>query len=328
MRQVEFTPAGERVGAVGYGAMGLSWVYDRHGLTERQKHEVLGLAVDSGMNLVDTAVLYGGGANEELVGAALGHRRDELFLCSKTGLRAATLEPPRSERCGRPEEVRRSIEDSLRRLRTDVVDLYYLHRVDPDVPLEDTWGAMAELVTEGKVRHVGLSEVSTEQADLAHAIHPVAAVQSEYSLWTRDPEGSGSTADGVPSGDVLSWCAEHGAMFVAFSPVGRGYLTGALAGRSFSASDFRSRNPRFAPEAMAAHEETVLGPVREVARRRGVSLAEVAIAWTTAAGDHVVPIPGTTDPEHLRQDAAAAQLRLTAEDLALLQGISADGDRY
>ena len=328
MRQVEFTPSGERVGAIGFGAMGLSWVYDRHGLTERQKHEVLGLAVDLGMNLVDTAVLYGGGANEELVGAALGHRRDETFLCSKTGLRAATLEPPRSERCGRPEEVRRSIEDSLRRLRTDVVDLYYLHRVDPEVPLEDTWGAMAELVTQGKVRHVGLSEVSTEQADRAHAIHPVAAIQSEYSLWTRDPAGSGSTADGVPSGDVISWCAEHGAMFVAFSPVGRGYLTGALGGRTFSAADFRSRNPRFTPEAMAAHEPTVLGPVREVARRHGVSLAEVAIAWTTVPGDHVVPIPGTTDPGHLRQDAAAAQLRLTDDDLALLGGISADGDRY
>ncbi|MFI7579992.1 aldo/keto reductase [Kocuria kalidii] len=328
MRQVEFTPSGERVGAVGYGAMGLSWVYDRHGLTERQKHEVLGLAVDLGANFVDTAVLYGGGANEELVGAALGGRRDEVFLCSKTGLRAASLEPPRTERCGHPDEVRRSVEDSLRRLRTDVVDLYYLHRVDPGVPLEETWGAMAELVAAGKVRHVGLSEVSTEQADRAHAIHPVAAVQSEYSLWTRNPGGSGPTADGDPSGDVVSWCADHGAMFVPFSPLGRGYLTGGLAGRTFSASDFRSRNPRFTAEAVAANEDAVLGPLREVAHRHEASLAAVAIAWTMAPGEHVLPIPGTTDPGHLREDATAAGLRLTAEDLELLDGVVAVGDRY
>jgi aryl-alcohol dehydrogenase-like predicted oxidoreductase len=328
MRQVTFTPSGDRVGAVGFGAMGLSWVYDRQGLTERQKHEVLHLAVDLGMTFVDTAVLYGGGANEELVGAALGGRRDEVFLCSKTGLRAASLEPPRTERCGRPEEVRRSIDDSLRRLRTDAVDLYYLHRVDPDVPLEDTWGAMAELVTAGKVRHLGLSEVSTAQAERAHAIHPVAAVQSEYSLWTRNPDGSGPTSDGESSGDVISWCAEHGAVFVPFSPLGRGYLAGALAGRTFSASDFRSRNPRFAPEAMAANEHRVLGPIREVARRHEVSLAEVAIAWTAARGEHMLPIPGTSDPVHVREDAAAAELRLTAEDLAVLDGVEAVGDRY
>ena len=328
MRQIEFTPSGDRVGAIGFGAMGLSWVYDRHGLTERRKHEVLGLAVDLGMNVVDTAVLYGGGANEELVGAALAPRRDEVFLCSKTGLRAASLEPPRTERCGHPDEVRRSIEDSLRRLRTDAVDLYYLHRVDPDVPLEDTWGAMGELVTAGKVRHLGLSEVSTEQAERAHAIHPVAAVQSEYSLWTRNPEGSGPTADGDPSGDVIGWCAEHGAVFVPFSPLGRGYLSGALAGREFSGSDFRSRNPRFTPEAMAANEDAVLAPLREVAGRHGTSPAAVAIAWTTVRGEHVLPIPGTTDPCHLREDAAAADLRLTAEDLTLLDGVAAVGDRY
>lgn len=328
MRQTVFTPSGDRVGAVGFGAMGMSWVYDRHGLTERQKHEVLHLAVDLGMNFVDTAVLYGGGANEELVGAALGARRDEVFLCSKTGLRAASLEPPRTERCGRPEEVRRSVEDSLRRLRTDVVDLYYLHRVDPDVPLEETWGAMGELVRAGKVRHVGLSEVSTEQADRAHAIHPVAAIQSEYSLWTRNPDGSGPTSDGAPSGDVISWCAGHGAVFVPFSPLGRGYLAGTLAGRTFSAADFRSRNPRFTPEAMAANEDTVLGPLREVARRHGVSPAAVAIAWTTVRGEHVLPIPGTTDPVHLREDAAAAELRLADEDLELLDGVVATGDRY
>jgi aryl-alcohol dehydrogenase-like predicted oxidoreductase len=328
MRQVTFTPSGDRVGAVGFGAMGLSWVYDRQGLTERQKHEVLHLAVDLGMTFVDTALLYGGGANEELVGAALGGRRDEVFLCSKTGLRAASLEPPRTERCGHPEEVRRSIDDSLRRLRTDVVDLYYLHRVDPGVPLEDTWGAMAELVTAGKVRHLGLSEVSAGQADRAHAIHPVAAVQSEYSLWTRNPDGSGPTADGEPSGDVISWCAGHGAVFVPFSPVGRGYLTGALTGRTFSASDFRARSPRFTPEAMAANEQRVLGPIREVARRHEVSLAEVAIAWTAVRGEHMLPIPGTSDPAHVREDAAAAELRLTAEDLALLDGVEAVGDRY
>lgn len=196
------------------------------------------------------------------------------------------------------------------------------------MPLEDTWGAMGELVTAGKVRHLGLSEVSTEQAERAHAIHPVAAVQSEYSLWTRNPEGSGPTADGDPSGDVIGWCAEHGAVFVPFSPLGRGYLSGALAGREFSGSDFRSRNPRFTPEAMAANEDAVLAPLREVAGRHGTSPAAVAIAWTTVRGEHVLPIPGTTDPGHLREDAAAADLRLTAEDLTLLDGVAAVGDRY
>ncbi|PLC12010.1 aldo/keto reductase [Kocuria flava] len=327
MRQVVFPPTGRPVGAIGYGAMGLSWAYDRRGLEERQKRAVLETAVDLGMTVVDTAVLYGGGANEELVGAALAHRRDEILLCSKTGLRARSLEPPRTERCGHPDEVRRSAEDSLRRLRTDVLDLYYLHRVDPEVPLEETWGALAELVAEGKVRHLGLSEVSTAQADRAHAVHPVAAIQSEYSLWTRDPDGSGVTADGEPAGDVIGWCAEHGAAFVPFSPLGRGYLAGALGGRAFSADDFRSRNPRFAPEAMAA-QETVLAPLREVAERHGTSPAAVAIAWTTVAGEHVVPIPGTSDLGHLREDAAAAELRLTAEDLAVLDRVAAPAPRY
>lgn len=331
MREVVFTPTGDRVGAVGYGAMGLSWVLDRTDLTERAKLDVVREAVDSGMNFVDTATLYGGGANEELVGAALRDRRDSTFLCSKVALRAEQLEPPKTERCGDPEYIRTAIDDSLRRLRAEVIDLYYVHRIDPEVPLEDTWGAMTELVTSGKVRSIGLSEVSVEQLQRAQAIHPVAAVQSEYSLWTRDPDGSGHTSDGDPAGDVIGWCRDNGAVFVPFSPVGRGYLTGALGGRQFPAGDFRARNPRFTDEARATNDDVVLPPIRSVAAKHGVPMAAVAIAWTmlpARAGGVSLPIPGTSSLEHLAENARAVEVELDDEDVALLEHLPVAGSRY
>lgn len=332
MKDTVFTPTGDRVGAVGFGAMGLSWVLERTGLTERAKLDVLRAAVDSGMNFVDTATLYGGGANEELVGAALHDRYDNTFLCSKVALRAEQLEPPKTERCGDPACIRSAIDDSLRRLRAEMIDLYYVHRIDPDVALEDTWGAMAELVEAGKVRCIGLSEVSVEQLELAQAIHPVAAVQSEYSLWTRDPDGSGHTADGDAAGDVISWCRDHAAVFVPFSPLGRGYLSGALAGRQFSPGDFRSWNPRFTDAARTANDDAVLPPIREVADKHGVPMSAVAIAWTmlpSRNGGVSLPIPGTSSVQHLAENAQAADVQLDAEDIAMLSAIpAASGERY
>lgn len=326
MRQVSFPATGDQVGAVGFGAMGLSWAYDRQGLSERAKREVLRAAVDGGMDFIDTATLYGGGANEELVGAALRDRRDEIFLCSKAGLHAEQLEPPRTGRCGRPDHLREAIDDSLRRLRTEVIDLYYVHRLDPEVPLEDTWGAMAEMVQAGKVRSIGMSEVTVPQLERAQRIHPVAAVQSEYSLWTRDPDGSGTVSDGDEAGDVISWCRDHDAAFVPFSPVGRGYFSGRLTGRSFSGNDFRAGNPRFTPEARAANDQRILPVLDGVARKHGVTKAAVAIGWTLLPqrrGGSVITIPGTSSPEHLAENARAADLQLDDDDIAALNGIPA-----
>lgn len=332
MKNTVFTPTGDPVGAVGFGAMGLSWMLERTGLTERAKQDVLRAAVDSGMNFVDTATLYGGGANEELVGAALHDRYDRTFLCSKVGLRAEQLDPPKTERCGDPDYIRQAIDDTLRRLRAETIDLYYVHRIDSDVALEDTWGAMAELVQAGKVRSIGLSEVSVQQLERAQTIHPVAAVQSEYSLWTRDPDGSGHTSDGDPAGDVIGWCREHAAVFVPFSPVGRSYLSGALAGRKFPEGDFRAENPRFTDQARSTNDDAVLPPIRAVADKHGVPMAAVAIAWTmlpSLDGGVSLPIPGTSSLEHLAEHAQAADLQLDTEDLEVLAAIpAASGQRY
>jgi aryl-alcohol dehydrogenase-like predicted oxidoreductase len=213
--------------------------------------------------------------------------------------------------------VREAIDASLRRLRTDHVDLYQLHRVDPDVPLEETWGAMAETVAAGKARAIGMSEVSVAELERAQAIHPVASVQSEASLWTRDAFA-----------EVVPWCAAHGAAFLPFAPLGRGFLTGALAPRSFGPGDFRKNNPRFQRDAMDANEALV-ERVRAVAGRHASTPAQVALAWLLAQGDHIVPIPGTRRAERLEENAAAADLRLTAEDLAELDALpDAVGSRY
>jgi aryl-alcohol dehydrogenase-like predicted oxidoreductase len=218
---------------------------------------------------------------------------------------------------GRPEHVREAVEGSLRRLGVDVIDLYQLHRVDPEVPLEETWGAMAVLVDEGKVRALGLSEVGVEELERAHAIHPVSSLQSEASLWTR-----GALADVVP------WCAEHGATFLPFAPLGRGFLTGTLAPQQFPAGDFRKNNPRFQPEAMDANLALV-ERVRAVASRLEATPAQVALAWLLAQGEHVVPIPGTKKVSRLEENAAAASVTLSAADLAELDALpEAVGERY
>ncbi|NKZ03356.1 aldo/keto reductase [Actinomadura latina] len=336
MRTREF--AGTQVGAVGLGCMGMSWAYTESERDDDASVTLIREAVDLGVTFLDTAQPYGDGHNETIVGRALKGRRDEAVLATKTGLVVEDEASWNLVRNGTPAHVKASAEDSLRRLGTDVIDLYYLHRVDPDVPLAESWGAMAELVAEGKVRRLGLSEVTVAQAAEAHAIHPVAAIQSELSLWTRDalgaPGGIAGTAPGHAAGtgegpgDVVAWCAANGAAFVPYSPLGRGFLTGAVTSADFEDTDFRGVNPRFQEDALKANLR-IVDVVRSVAGRRGATPAQVAIAWTLAQGEHVIPIPGTKKQRYLHDNAGAADLDLTEGDLAELDDVpAAVGGRY
>jgi aryl-alcohol dehydrogenase-like predicted oxidoreductase len=304
-------------GRIGLGCMGMTWAY---GATERDEAESIATihrALELGVNLLDTADMYGPYTNEELVGRAISGHRDQAVLATKCGLVVEDAAEYVLGRNGRPEHVREAIDGSLRRLRTDFVDLYQLHRVDPEVPLEETWGAMAELVAAGKVRALGLSEVSVAELERAHAIHPVASVQSEGSLWTRDAFA-----------EVVPWCREHGAAFLPFAPLGRGFLTGQLQPQKFPPGDFRKNNPRFQPEAMDANLALV-ERVRAVAARHEATPAQVALAWLLAQGEHVIPIPGTKRRSRLEENAAAADLVLTPDDLAELDALPAPvGARY
>lgn len=258
-------------------------------------------ALDSGVDHLDTATLYGGGRNEELVGAALANRRKEYFLASKCGLE---LVDGRGRVDGRPSTIRRHAESSLRNLRTDFIDLYYLHRLDRNVPVEETVGALAELVSEGLVGAIGLSEVSAETLRRAHAVHPIAAVQNEYSPWTRNPELG-----------VLQACRELGTTFVAFSPLGRAFFAGTLTDPSaLPAGDMRHHMPRFSAENYP-NNLRLLGDFTELARRAGATPAQLALAWVLAQGEHVVAIPGTTSADHLDEDLGAESLRLDAATL-------------
>lgn len=278
---------------------------------------VIHRAIDLGIPMLDTADVYGPFSNEELVGAATHDRRDRVLIATKAGLKVGPSGGYPLDKDGRPEHIAAAIDASLARLRTEVVDLYYLHRVDPAVPLEETWGAMARQVDSGKVRQLGLSEVSVEEAERAHAIHPVAAIQSEMSLWTRDALA-----------EIVPWCASHGARFVPFSPLGRGFLTGTISASGFDGRDFRARNPRFTAEAVAANQ-AIVDRVRAVAERAEATPAQVALAWTLAQGDHVLPIPGTKRRRYLEENLAAAEVRLTTDDLAALDALPvAEGARY
>jgi len=304
---------GPEVGAIGLGCMGMSWAYGEP--DDETSIAVIHRALELGVTFLDTAQVYGPFTNESLVGRALRGRRDEAVLATKTGLVADADRQIRRD--GRPEHVRSSLRASLERLGTDRVDLYYLHRVDDEVPLEDTWAAMAECVTDGSALRIGLSEVTVEQAEQCHRIYPVSAIQSELSLWTRGPLA-----------DVLPWCAANGAAFVPFSPLGRGYLTGSVERGTFGASDFRARNPRFTDEAMAANQALV-EEVRRIATAVGATPGQVALAWTLAQGEHVVPIPGTKRLAYLEENAAAAGVELSAADLGELDALPpAVGERY
>jgi aryl-alcohol dehydrogenase-like predicted oxidoreductase len=298
--------------------MGMSWAYNPEDRDDERSIRVIHRALELGVTLVDTADVYGPFTNEELVGRALADRRADAVLATKCGLEVQSIEPLQMARNGRPEHVRAAIDASLRRLGTNHVDLYQLHRVDPGVPVEETWGAMAEVVAAGKARAIGMSEATVEELAAAHAIHPVATLQSELSLWERGP-----VADGV-----LAWCREHRAAFIPFAPLGRGFLTGQVTRETISAGDMRASNPRFAPEAME-HNLAIVDRVRAVAERHDATPGQVALAWLLAQYDAMVPIPGTRRPERLEENAAAARLALTPEDLAELDALPAPaGERY
>ncbi|WP_275892670.1 aldo/keto reductase [Streptomyces actuosus] len=312
---------GIETGSVGLGCMGMSWLYEESARDDERSVRVINEALDLGANLLDTADLYGAGHNETLLGRAIAGRREEAVVATKFGIVLDDLQRRQAHRDNSAGYLGRAVEASLERLGTDVIDLYYVHRIDPAVPLAETWGAMAELVAQGKVRWLGLSEATVEQAREAHAIHPVTAVQSELSLWTRDAlEGEG--------GGMVGWCESVGASFVPFAPLGRGFLTGTLHADAFEDSDFRAANPRFHRAAMEANQR-IVDVIREVADRRSVTPAQVAIAWTLAQGERVVPIPGTKNSRYLRENVAAADVLFTEADLADLNGLpAAVGSRY
>ncbi len=315
---------GTAVGAVGLGCMGMSWAYEESKRDDDESVAVIRHAMDLGVSLLDTADIYGDGHNEVLVGRALRGHRDRAVLATKVGLVVDDLATKAMHRDGSPAHVHAAVEKSLRRLGVDTIDLYYLHRVDPAVPLLDTWGAMAELVQAGKVRWLGLSEVTAAEAARAHAAHPVTAVQSELSIWTREP-----LADETDAGmSIVDWCAENGASFVPFAPLGRGFLTGTITTPDFEPSDFRGANPRFRPDALRANAR-IVAVVEDIARRHGATPAQVALAWTLAVGRHVLPIPGTKRRAYLEENAAASGLRLDPADLAELDAVpAATGTRY
>lgn len=303
------------VSAIGLGCMNLSHAYGTPPSPE-QGRDVLHAALDAGVTLFDTAALYGFGANESLVGPVLKPHRREITLCSKGGMAGVTGDDGVTRRVidGRPEAIRRNCEDSLRRLQTDVIDLYYLHRWDKSVPIEESVGALSRLVEQGKVRAIGLSEVSAATLRKAHAVHPVAAVQTEYSLWTRNPEIA-----------VLAACRELGAAFVAFSPVARGFLCDTLHDvTSLDAKDIRKSMPRFAPENYARNLQ-LLPPYKEIARDAGCTPAQLALAWLLHKGPDIIPIPGTTRVEHLREDLAAADMQLSQQTIARLEALINEG---
>ncbi|MFJ3644492.1 aldo/keto reductase [Streptomyces murinus] len=321
MRLRSLGNTGIKVGAIGLGCMGMSRFYQESSRDDGRYVRVINEALDLGGNLLDTADLYGAGHNETLLGKAITGRREEAVVATKSGVLLEDLRLRAIHRDGSPAHLRKAAEASLRRLNIDVIDLYYLHHIDPAVPLAETWGTMAELVQRGLVRWLGLSEATVAQAREAHTIHPVTAVQSELSLWTRDPLNDG------PEG-MVGWCESVGASFVPFAPLGRGFLTGTLRAGQFESSDSRTTNPRFCRAAMEANQR-IVDVIREVADRRSITPAQVAIAWTLAQGEHVVPIPGTRNSRYLRENLAAVEVRLADEDFTDLLALPAPvGSRY
>ncbi|CAN5233796.1 aldo/keto reductase [soil metagenome] len=324
MKQRILGSTGRSVGELGLGCMGMSWGYAASGRDDDESVAVIRASLDAGTTLIDTALVYGDGRNEELVRRALAGQSGEAFVATKGGLVVDDLETVAMHGDASPENLRAQIDLSLQRLGVEQIDLYYLHRVDATVPLADSWGALADAVATGKIASLGLSEVTTDQADAAHSIHPVAAIQSEFSLWTRDPLGQTGT-----SGDIVGWTAANDAAFVPFSPLGRGFLTGTITSTTqLEANDFRAKNPRFSAEAVDANQ-FIASAVRGIADAMGATSAQVAIAWVLAQGEHIVPIPGTRSLRHLADNLGAADLVLSAEDLATLDALpAATGTRY
>jgi aryl-alcohol dehydrogenase-like predicted oxidoreductase len=320
MRITTLGPDGPEVGVIGLGCMGMSFSYDQ--ATPRDEATLISVihqALDLGMTLLDTSDVYGPFTNEELLGRALKSRRDEAVLATKVG--ALTSDAQGNPVMGlnnRPEHIRRSIDGSLGRLGTDHVDLYYLHRTDPQVPIEESVGALAETVAAGKARAIGLSEVSVEQIKRAQSVHPITAVQSELSLWTRDWMT-----------EVLPYCREQDIAFVPYSPLGKGFLTGRFSSHDdLPEDDFRRGLARFQQEALSTNL-AIAERVREIAERMEATPAQVALAWVLAQGEYVIPIPGTKTPKYLADNAGAADVELSAADLAELDALPVPtGGRY
>jgi len=317
MKTVTLGTSGPSVGRIGLGLMGMSAFYTGAGSNDAESIKTIHRALDLGVNLLDTAEMYGPYINEELLAKAIADRRDQAVIATKFGTILHRGDGTRGLD-GSPENVRLSVEGSLKRLGTDHIDLYYQHRMDPSTPIEDTVGALSELIAEGKIRQYGLSEAAPDTIRRAHAVHPVSALQTEFSLWSRDPEA-----------ELLPLTQELGITFVPYSPLGRGFLTGAIRTLDdLDEDDFRRQNPRFEGENLQANIR-IVEQVDVVAAEVGATPAQVALAWLLAQSDNIVPIPGTKRVSRLEENSAADAVVLSADQLAALDALQAPaGDRY
>ncbi|RJT44874.1 aldo/keto reductase [Rahnella woolbedingensis] len=320
MKQRQLGKNGPMVSALGLGCMGMSDFYTT-GLDEKESLATLDRALELGVTMFDTADVYGPHTNEELLGRFLKGRRNQVFLATKFGIVRDPANPQARGTNGHPDYVRKSVEGSLKRLGTDVIDLYYQHRPDPTVPVEDTMGALSDLVREGKIRYVGLSEVPVSILERAHKIHPVTALQTEYSLWSRDVEA-----------EILPACERLGIGFVPYSPLGRGFLTGQIRSvDDLDADDYRRDSPRFQGENFAKNLQ-LAEKIGEVAQEKGVKPSQLALAWVLSQGDNMVPIPGTKRRHYLEENIAALDVSLSEAEIAAIEAVFpfrvAAGDRY
>ncbi|HHQ6551996.1 TPA: aldo/keto reductase [Serratia fonticola] len=309
MQQRKLGTNGPLVSALGLGCMGMSDFYST-GYDEQEAIATLHRALELGVTLLDTADMYGPHTNEQLIGKAIKGKRDQVFLATKFGIVRDPADPTARGVSSKPDYIRRSVEGSLQRLGVETIDLYYQHRVDPTVPIEEVVGTLADLIQEGKIRHIGLSEASVATLERAHQVHPITALQTEYSLWSRDAEQG-----------QLAACQRLGIGFVAYSPLGRGFLTGAIQSiEDLAADDFRRDNPRFQGENFARNLELVTR-VSELARQKGVTPSQLALAWVMAQGENIVPIPGTKRRRYLEENVAAAEITLSEQELAAIEAV-------